>query len=313
MAGASSPRLCIIMNHLQVIKLNKFDIRNYIVEIISLVLSFLISAGLFKFLYQQKAVFSNWYLTCEENFSPLPFLIIKLIVWLGIYYFILKTTLYLWKWFWSSNIYRYRIGDLHKKWTFHGNIEETGEEGVLSIYNCYSGCLLTSYYWKKFELSFKINFKNEKDINRRAGILFYAEDLENYCMLQIIVDDTHKVSVKPHIRRHGLFEIFKETPIDISMEEERYYNIKIMVIGRKVTLFIDGYKKYVWYVPNRVVPNHIPIPYEGPMLGNERDERREGINVYKPFFVGNPGHIGFRASFNEKFKAKDIVVRKINN
>ncbi|MBI3385569.1 hypothetical protein HY031_00625 [Candidatus Gottesmanbacteria bacterium] len=75
-----------------------------------------------------------------------------------------------------------------------------------------SGCLLKDYLWRDFEMNFDMKYlldekRDTKEYSMRyLGIIFGAENLDSYYMLELIVE-AGKLYLKPHVRYQGNWEI----------------------------------------------------------------------------------------------------------
>jgi hypothetical protein len=297
------------MDILKILRMIRFNPKYYWKEILSLVLSF------FVIYYFLKRYEINFSLNNKDGYFAIPWYIIKLIIWLFLFKVIfwitdnflkhvnnLKVILRGWK-------YEYFHGDLYNKWLFHGSVKELSGLNDLDIFSCYSGCLLKNMYWKNFEISFKLNLDSkylkkwgeEKIV--AAGILFYAEDLENYCMVQIRVNENKNVKISPHIRRGGIFEELQSVNTDININLDTYIDTRMIVKNKWAILYLNNIKCFTWRVPDLTYPFGRKI--------DNREDLREGSYVYNVFFAGKMGMVGFRASFDERFKIKDLIIRKI--
>jgi hypothetical protein len=71
------------------------------------------------------------------------------------------------------------------KWISNGKTK-ISNEGYLFVKSSRAGCLLKDNYWKDFKMSFEMMFKFDDKFKKQKlfGLIFRAEDLDNYFMKQ---------------------------------------------------------------------------------------------------------------------------------
>ncbi len=187
-----------------------------------------------------------------------------------------------------------------KEWIFNGKTELT-IEGYLFVKSSRAGNLLKDYYWKNLSMSFEMRFLNEKDkkilgYQKRIGIVFRAEDLNNYFMIEIgkDVEDSLDLSIKPHIRYGGGWELMSVEEIKAPFNFSDFVKIKLEVEGDTAHLFYEGVPVFDWVLPTHVDVNHIES-------GVNQDEEKSGKTdrnmVAGKSFAGHVQGIPFRLKY----------------
>lgn len=216
------------------------------------------------------------------------------------------------------------------KWIFQGSLKIEGE--FLEITASDAGCLIKDRLYKNFLMTFNLKILN----GGRAGIIFRAQDLENYLMIQIVLadvkysDDTSGTiiyDIIPHIRFSGNWETFNITP-------EPYHQTKLRYIGERgllVNLEVKDYvailtiesnnetEKFHWDIPTHTAANIL----QQYAVVAEREDRNDRISLHgkvdsldgkfvpKIWFRDKHGRVGFRAHAWEKAKISNLRVEKI--
>lgn len=226
---------------------------------------------------------------------------------------------------------------------FQGKVVKTGDEGFC-LTDSDSGILLKCLYWKDFSVDFKFNFEYLRKTPERdylkdrsngtyqevihkpgsnyLGILFRAQDLDNYFMISIGIKATLKDDIKdkqlkykkklwltPHIRLDGQWEVF--TPFkypekdNLHIDESKPHLVNLTVEGTKLTLRlteINGFN-FKWNLPTHFRGNY------GEKKKSD-DKYSYGDDSTIPF-RSSFGMLGFRAYGTEHVIVKDIVVTRL--
>ncbi len=206
-------------------------------------------------------------------------------------------------------------------WFYQGNliIENNQERKSLQITSSNSGALIKDYRYKNFELKCNLKIENGGGV----GIVFRAQDLENYLMLQIGVWDDldkdwgDKIVVTPHLRFSGNFETFN---ID-KREPFFYYNnlayknlknkelpVNLKVFSDEAILKVNG-ESFTWNIPTHVEPNVIQRP--GSFSSNDSQKELDPKSKSILWFRQRYGMVGFRAYGLEKARITDLNVEKL--
>lgn len=207
------------------------------------------------------------------------------------------------------------------RWLYQGAliIQDNQSGKSLSITSSNSGALVKDYLYKNFKLSCKVRIENGGGI----GIVFRAQDLENYLMLQIgIWDDINKkwgdkIVVTPHLRFLGNFETFN---ID-KREPFFYFNnlgyknltskellVNLKVFDDKAILEVNG-ESFTWNIPTHVEPNLIQKP--GNLTSQDSQKQLDFESKSALWFRRRYGMVGFRAYGLEKARITNLSVEKL--
>lgn len=202
----------------------------------------------------------------------------------------------------KDETYHFKSSHWPSKWIFNGKTETTAEVDELYVQSSRAGCLLKTHVWKDFRMTFELKFV--KHLMKYIGIVFRAEDLENYLMLEVFREDggssdgkpIWKSGIKPHIRYKGGWEmIYREIYNDLDFSD--FTQVILEVKDDTVRLFYKGEPKFTWIVPTHVDVNHI----EAGVRQKDEEKKEELIakeiarNVQEiPFRVAY-GKVGFRA------------------
>lgn len=220
-------------------------------------------------------------------------------------FFILLKILLAWIFRKEGRIYIFNGKDWPRKWIFNGKTKLT-DEGLL-IKSSRAGCLLKNYYWKDFKMSFEMKFSSDRcESQKRFGLFFRAEDLDNYFMIEI-GENVEKCkgtlisSIKPQVRYRGGWETMSLTEIKVPFDFSNFF-VKVSLEVKKDTacFFYKGTPIFRWVLPTYVDVNHI----ESGVKNNEGNTEKIIVSsafsghVQKiPFRLGY-GLIGFRAHWN---------------
>lgn len=203
------------------------------------------------------------------------------------------------------------------EWEFQGAtrmesyISKKHPQLVVSYSN--SGSLLNDTFfgvpkrWKNFKMEFKLIFPKED--SRALGIIFRAEDLSNYYMLQIRAykEDNYKVLVKPHIRYFGDWEVLdirEKDLLNIITHESTTAPLSVVLKVKDsiAQIAINGKDIYRWPLATNTEINY---------RQHDRKEPFDKGVVPKITFSRRYGKIGFRAYPNEEAIVRDLRVNSI--
>lgn len=267
----------------------KFNPKNYIFEICWALITFVYATPL---IYIIKLLpFQPW---IKEIYLPLPISWIKVIVWLSLYFITRPLGRYLYKVaLYQVNYYKFDISHWPKKWRFHGGVL-VQEPDRLLIRRTRAGCLLNTFQWKNFKMNFSMQFlrdyssdTNQYGVTRSFGMIFRAQDLENYLMLEVWAQDNGDIFAKPHVRLFGNWEDVDDVRVG-TFSLNTFHNLELNVVGDRIAFSIDGGNPYIWIIPTHVHPNQLEsLP---------QDNGTAGIgNIPEIPFRITHGMIGFRA------------------
>lgn len=219
------------------------------------------------------------------------------------------------------------------KWIFQGSLKISGDS--LEITSSNSGCLIRDYLYKNFIMSFNLKIPN----GGRAGIIFRAQDLENYLMLQVELADVSKINpvskekisegtvvydIIPHIRLLGNLETFKidyrepYNPIFLKYDSEKglLINLEIKDCMAIITMMSGNEKKeFRWNIPTHAGPNVIQSPEEKLKIIEGSEPKinmlSKETSASEIWFRNEYGKIGFRAHGLEKAVISGLKIEKI--
>lgn len=237
----------------------------------------------------------------------------------------------LFRWFVNQDkrglTYTYKNQHWPDEWIFNGKSEPKSELDELFVKSSRAGILLKNYEWKNFRMVFEMKFETSRTRpNKNIGLVFRAEDLDNYFMLEIFQDNdfyekeneetrVNKITgVKSHIRFHGGWEL-----MDIEerkMNFSSFVNLCLEVKNDVVTFFYKDEQIFRWVLPTHVDVNHIEA---GPKQKN--DEVKQNIQsifgnevaryVREIPFRQKYGMIGFRAHPGQGAVIKNLKVEPL--
>jgi len=215
--------------------------------------------------------------------------------------------------FWNTNRdYIFKRKDWLDKWIFNG---KTGlaNEGLL-IKSSRAGCLLKNNYWKNFKMSFEMKFSSDDKygIQKRFGIIFRAEDLDNYFMIEIGENEEKykekeakteggksedcknkklPSSIKPQVRYRGGWEIMSAAEITgATFDFSDFVKVSLEVNGYTVLFFYKEIPVFKWTLPTHVDINHIES-------GVKNDEGKVEKIIISGAFSGHVQKIPFRLGY----------------
>lgn len=220
----------------------------------------------------------------------------------------------LWRWikvcWWvfrnRNKVYVFNDKDWSNRWISNGKTE-ISDEGYIFVKSSRAGCLLKDNYWKDFKMSFEVKFKSDDKFGdqKRFGLIFRAEDLDNYFMIEIgeNAEEYGKVkipsSIKPHVRYRGIWEIMSTMEIKIGepFDFSNFVEVSLEVKGDTARFFYKETPIFKWVLPRCVDVNHAES-------GVEKKEEKvilagafTGHVQRIPFRLGY-GLVGFRSHWN---------------
>ncbi len=205
-------------------------------------------------------------------------------------------------------------------WLLQGGIrlgkyfEGSSQKTQIIIARSNSGCLIKDKFlgfpmrWKNFESEFDLIFPQSSD--RAVGIIFRAQDLENYFMIQIRAwnGEDYKLMIKPHIRMYGNWEVIdlneKELEnIDTFDSPTDTLHVLVKVEDIFAHIFIKDKLVYTWTLPSNTEPNLI-------QHAKPDDKISAGLVPEIPFRKIF-GMFGFRAYPGENAIIRNLEIRTI--
>ena len=208
-------------------------------------------------------------------------------------------------------------------WIYQGYlvIQNLHGKNQLIITQSNSGCLLDGslikkYRWKNLNAKFEIMFPGGTfegvPISHALGIIFRAQDLENYIMVQIGAKENlndSQFSFSPHLRFNGNYAIVKEVFGDFHIKDKKpneFFRIEIDVIKDSVTVKVDENELATWQIPTHTEAHIIQHPQGA-------EEKKPFGNVPRLTFRRSTGKFGFRCYFNEKAIIKNLKIEGSNS
>lgn len=204
------------------------------------------------------------------------------------------------------------------EWLLQGGIrmdtsQNNNSSPALVVSYSNSGSLLKDSFlslpkrWKNFEMSFDLYFpyltvgEDNKQETRALGIIFRAQDLENYYMIQLRAwcKNSCNVLLKPHVRILGNWEVFDIKEEDLlaltkfdSVTDPLHVTLRVNGLFADVYIRAHGDSEdiniYRWALPSNTEVNTVQHP------GNNNDPSNSGF-VPKISFRECYGMVGFRA------------------
>jgi len=281
----------------------------------------LISGLILLFIRHQSFKILPSFLTCSPEPVRVAAFFLLLIALFVLFKELIKWLRVRWWLLWNKNkIYIFNNKDWSKKWISNGKTEIVNN-GDLLVKSSRAGCLLKNHYWKDFKISFEMKYSPDKfgDQNR-FGIIFRAEDLDNYFLIEIgenaefyktgnkieingEKEDEKKYvsSIKPHVKYKGIWEIMSVTEINKPFNfSADFVKASLEVKGDTVSFFYKDDPIYKWILPEYIDVNHVESGVRDNM------EKTKGVilggafagHVQKIPFRLKYGLVGFRAHLN---------------
>jgi hypothetical protein len=219
--------------------------------------------------------------------SPEPIIVIAFLTYLVVLFFLVKALIKEARIFilhLSHKVYKFNSEDWPDKWIFSGK-PESEAISELSAKSSRAGCLLKNHYWKDFRMTFEMKFINNLD--PKVGIIFRAEDLDNYFMLELSNKDKE---IRPHVRYHGGWDVIHPNPKTQAFDNPDYMNIVLEVKKSTAYLYANGHLELTWKLPT-----HVDVMYRE--SGSKEKEKSDPDEKYVQEipFRSRAGMIGFRA------------------
>ncbi len=219
-------------------------------------------------------------------------------------------------------IYKLSLNEWPKDWVTQGGIcleeykikKENKQQLIVSLSN--SGCLIPGK-WKNFEMSFDLIFPEEE--SRAVGIVFRAQDLENYFMLQIRAwkQENFEVNIKPHIRFYGNWEVIdlgkKDLLNSVKFQSTNSpLSVKLKVSKQFACIYANSKIMFQWALPSNTEINVIQYNLNNQNnSGNDDSSKGKGGLVPNIHFRETYGKIGFRAYPGERAVIRSLEIKSI--
>lgn len=281
---------------------NNFLIRILMPAIVAFILTtFIFSLNIAQFLPQ----LPYWFV--DSNLWPFPMWVIKLAVWVFIFMVVVLTIDKIYEFKKRGKNYAFDCEKFYLDWIFNGRPTVISNPCTLRIRTTRAGCLLKKYLWRNFTMSFQMRFVD--GLEKNVGIIFRAQSLEDYFMLEIIQTET-AVYIKPHIREKGAWEIMLKEKISRPIFG-RFTQVMLSVYNEKITLDLAGENQFEWHLPTHVDINHVE---EGTSRSGSspNDELNKAENIIpKIYFRKSYGMIGFRAHLFQGAEIRGLTIQAI--
>ena len=285
---------------------NRFNPKLYWKEIIWVIVSFFVFT--YATYYLDKFSYIEIISLKDNKYTPFSFSVVKFILWF-IIFLITKPGFELLINFFRETNYVFKNEDFQSKWNSTGaiSVKDKPECGLL-IKDSQSGCLLNSHVWRNFRMNFQMIYlkdlfsDDEKyNVRRSVGILFRAQNLENYFMIEIIGDDNGDISIKPHIRMFGIWQVIEERKIT-KADIKNCFRVNLCVKDRILLLKIDN-DEYRLILPTN-------NDFIQSIDSNKKSTTEPTITPDIPF-KNQYGMIGFRAHPGQGAFIKDLEIKPI--
>lgn len=224
-------------------------------------------------------------------------------------------------WFYSDKTYTFTAEDWARKWIFNGKTEVTNETS-LHVKSSRAGCLLENHYWKDFQMSFELkNSPTEMGLQDLIGIIFRAEDLDNYFVLEVQISEQtwNKRKILPFVKaltryKGGWDATRQEHKGNIPFVYSEFNKMSLKVKGDTAHLFLEGTLIFTWILPTHVDVNHV----EAGVRESKREEIEKNAvgntvsgHVQKIPFRLKPGLVGFRAHMNHGIIVRNLEIKPL--
>jgi hypothetical protein len=200
----------------------------------------------------------------------------------------------------KNKIYKFRSQDWPNEWIFNGRI---GLENSTDLHIQYSraGCLLKNYLWKDFKMTFEMKFADYQ--LKHVGILFRAEDLDNYFMLEVTQDSPFRkdnsgkntTGLVPHVRYQGGWEEMG-LEMNSSFNFSEFVKVKLEVKNDTLSFYYKDKLVFNW-----ILPTHVDVMYKESGIQQSNTTFSNVVNKETFIYVKeipfrcNSGMVGFRA------------------
>lgn len=252
-------------------------------------------------------MFWGWILLLANNYIDKQFILyknspdaIKVISFSAIIIFLFTLTKLLFIWLEEihkrTSSYMFQAEDWPGKWMYNGSSELIVKPSGLYIKSSRAGTLFKKHLWRNFEMNFDLEFPPYSDEHTMdyIGIVFRAQDLDNYFMIEINrKKDTNDLRVQRLVRYRGGWETSIEEKIGTITDWTKPLQISLTVACHLAKIKANNLS-CEWILPSNVDLSHFESG-----SGAKKDENKPKYSESKsvpeiPFRTGF-GMIGFRA------------------
>lgn len=300
-------------------KIINLRINEYKSDLFLLIISGLVSNYLLYALSPVKTqLLSLLYLPNTYAIFPLPYPIIELSTWVVLFLIIRSIPIKL-NTFLSSvfkNTYQFDSSNKEESMTSERFIKEwilqgsaVAHKGAILVSNSNSGCLIKNKWfqrsWKDFTATIEVSFPKQQDsrFERRIGVIFRAQNYEDYLMLEFYHDQDDQLKFRPHVRYRGNWDA-PFLDIDLYMHKVTTSDIKltIKVKNNLVTVDVNNDKsKFIW-----IIPTHIEVN----LVQKTQTDTLSKTTVPELYFRNNAGMFGFRTFGNQFALIKSLSIQQ---
>lgn len=193
-------------------------------------------------------------------------------------------------------------------------------QGGLWFTNSNSGCLINPNrpwpfsknlrMWKAFKAQIIIEFPKVEGFNRTLGIIFRAQSLEDYYMIELWRENNKDVlEFRPHIRMSGNWDApILNSPKTLSVKpSQSLVTLNLNVTSDVMRLTVDNVNFFEWSLPSKFEANLI----QHVRKENGDKNKIEDAAVVKVPFRNKAGMFGFRNYGNELAVIKSLTIEPI--
>lgn len=183
----------------------------------------------------------------------------------------------------KNKTYLFSSQDFPSKWIFNGRVYPENTSDFI-IWSCRAGCILRNHYWKNFKMSFQMKFI--EGLDRKVGIIFAAEDLDNYFMLEL---SDKQAEFRPHVRYHGGWDVVHPIKTN-ALSSSDFIKVDFNVKNDIAYLKINGNLELTW-----ILPTHVDVMYVESGGEKSKESVPDEKYVKEIPFRNKEGMVGFRA------------------
>lgn len=319
--------------NLEYLKIVGINIKEYFVDIVLLIIT-----GLFTNLVVFFVILSFpkiAFLSDNYDFFPLPLPLIQIFVWI-LFFLIIRwalgkrvatflSGLFNNKYYFNMSVAGKELTEsrLTREWILQGNVH-VDDVGLL-ISNSNAGCLIKprwyifSRIWKNLTATMEIEFTpqvnminpinetTQRGFEKILGIVFRAQNFDDYFLLEICYVNGHIVA-RPHVRLGGNWDAPELNPdfdsYPLNLDRTNKFKLKIVVKNDKVSAYLNGDMRnpIIWLLPDVVEPR---------LKQHEAQEKKYAskTTTSEVYFKNRAGMFGFRNYPNELATIKSLDIR----
>lgn len=325
------------MNLAEVLKIFRFNIKEYIPDILGLFLTGLFTNYLLNLIYSPLHVLLLDFFKRDYDIFPLSFAILQILFWIIFYLFLrmlwqeiitfytkLSPATYGFNYVNTRSRSNRRQNPLTPQkflqdFIFQGNVKPINDG--LMVTNSPAGCLIKPIpflfnwhrKWANFQAELEIEFPKQKQegFNDFIGIVFRAQNFDDYFMLEVCRIDNDLV-IRPHVRVNVNWDAPYLNP-DFN-RLTNFFNVRrkkailnIKTKGNEVNVVESATNRELkWYLPSHVEANLLQA-----VGGNQSRNDLSKTYVGEIYFRNKAGMFGFRNYGNELAFIKSLYIKGI--